>query len=71
MNSNSCPFCASQNHCAVDSKGCWCQSKRIPRALISLLPAHAKNRECICSACIERYQHDASAFKEGVNGKAQ
>ena len=71
MNSTVCPFCQRDNCCTANSNACWCKIINVPSALIELLPTNAINKQCICQTCIESYQKDAIAFKEGLNGKTQ
>ncbi len=59
-----CPFCHRSNNCMVQSpSACWCMQVDIPNALIELLPEAAKEKSCICSACIELFNQDAKQFK--------
>jgi hypothetical protein len=75
MSSNTCPFCQQNNQCAVNEiteiNPCWCQIKHVPQALISLLPAETKNKQCICLSCIESYQKNPFSFKETYFGKTK
>ena len=64
-----CPLCGRPNGCRLAAAGftaaaparadelpqepCWCFSMRFPAALLARVPEHARNRACICRACLE------------------
>lgn len=52
-----CPLCEQENKCAVSAEaGCWCMVSGIPKALIAQVPEAAKNKSCICFACVEKFK---------------
>jgi hypothetical protein len=58
-----CALCGRENGCAMaadptSSTPCWCTPLAIPRSLLALVPEEARNRACICRACIERHRED-------------
>ncbi|MGI3131033.1 cysteine-rich CWC family protein [Halopseudomonas pachastrellae] len=54
--SQTCPFCQQENSCAASSGDCWCFRLSVPPAMLALLPAELRDRDCICQACISAYQ---------------
>lgn len=63
INTKQCPFCKTNNHCAVESgQNCWCYETGVPRELSELLPASLKNKSCICSACIRLFNQNPIQF---------
>ncbi len=52
-----CPLCGGANACGVEStRPCWCAGECFPAGLLARVPAQARNRACICKACVEAYQ---------------
>ena len=52
-----CPLCGGPNGCAPAACGsfdvaCWCTQVRFPEALLARVPAEAKDRACLCAACV-------------------
>ncbi|WP_415227856.1 cysteine-rich CWC family protein [Psychromonas sp.] len=59
-----CPFCNGLSQCkAYSEKPCWCNNVEIPSSLIELLPAHEKDKSCICLSCINAYKNNREQFK--------
>jgi len=57
-----CPICGRPNGCRraarpdmAESEPCWCWDYRIPETLLARVPERARNKACICRACIERH----------------
>lgn len=51
-----CPLCQANNKCGVnDKEPCWCMKEKIPTELIEKVPSLARNKACICQACVEKY----------------
>ncbi|MGE0874985.1 MAG: cysteine-rich CWC family protein [Burkholderiales bacterium] len=52
-----CPLCGEQNACemaAGSGKPCWCATLDFPAALLARVPAEARDKACICRACVEK-----------------
>jgi hypothetical protein len=51
-----CPLCQQNNCCDVASpQGCWCLLEKVPNALIQKVPDDKKGQNCICQACIKKF----------------
>lgn len=60
-----CPLCHKENNCASatinnnneDNQliSCWCMNTNIPQAALDLVPSEAKNKQCICLSCINKF----------------
>ena len=57
-----CPLCGASNGCAMANAGpntsqstqpCWCTQEQFSAQLLQQVPATAKNRACICQACVQ------------------
>lgn len=50
-----CPLCGADNRCAVERGGsietCWCARTPISAQILEAMPAHLRNRACICAQC--------------------
>lgn len=60
-----CPLCGGPNDCrlctAATYKGpCWCESAKVPDELLARVPAEARNRACICRACVAAFHQEQS-----------
>ncbi|WP_199227888.1 cysteine-rich CWC family protein [Haliea alexandrii] len=63
-NATRCPLCGESNACGVGStQSCWCASASIPAGLIALVPAAARQKACICQACVRLYNQNPAVFK--------
>jgi hypothetical protein len=56
-------LCGGANDCqhctAAAYKGpCWCTTARIPDELIARVPAEARNKACICRACVQQFHRE-------------
>ena len=56
---NICPLCGGDNLCGqlpsgCGSETCWCAAGDVsfPDSLLKQIPASAKNKACICKACV-------------------
>jgi len=38
---------------ATDNRDCWCFHEYFPPALLARVPPAARNRACICPACLK------------------
>ncbi len=59
-NTSICPLCGGENSCALvvsaeSSEPCWCESLKIPEAVLQQIPLEARNKSCVCRECIERH----------------
>ncbi|WP_196160358.1 cysteine-rich CWC family protein [Reinekea sp. G2M2-21] len=61
-----CPLCQQENHCTANEQ-CWCFQTDIPTELVAQVPPAAKNKACICRACVEKAQ---STFSDAAKNKA-
>lgn len=53
----SCPLCHRPNACGAGrASGCWCDAVIFPRALLAWLPPEARDRACVCRACLESFR---------------
>ena len=62
-----CPLCGLPNDCQLCSvaayKGpCWCASVKIPEELIARIPPEARNKACLCRACVMKYHREQAHF---------
>lgn len=55
-----CPLCGKPNGCAMvcepaeqDAQPCWCTREHFSAQLLQQVPAPAKDRACICRACVK------------------
>lgn len=51
-----CPICGHPNDCALaagveSNERCWCFNKVFPPELLVRIPAHARQKACICQRC--------------------
>ena len=58
-----CPLCGGANDCRLCTtasyKGpCWCEKVVFPDELLARVPAEAKNKACICRACVEAFHRE-------------
>jgi hypothetical protein len=58
-----CPLCGGPNdcqHCTTAAyKGpCWCESAKIPDELLARVPLEARNRACLCRACVAAFHRE-------------
>ncbi|MGA2247687.1 MAG: cysteine-rich CWC family protein [Verrucomicrobiota bacterium] len=54
-----CPLCGGANDCLLCSPAacqgrCWCMSEEMPAELMARVPAHLRNRACVCRSCLEK-----------------
>lgn len=61
-----CPLCDGPNDCQLCTtaayKGpCWCESVKIPDKLLVRVLPEARNRACICRACVAVFHREQSA----------
>ncbi|UJJ31195.1 cysteine-rich CWC family protein [Halopseudomonas maritima] len=61
-----CPFCQQENSCTASSGDCWCFRLSVPSSMLALLPAEARNRDCICQACVRACQAAPDDFAARV-----
>ncbi|MFC4597288.1 cysteine-rich CWC family protein [Cohnella hongkongensis] len=54
-----CPLCGRDNACGSVARGrpgtCWCSAEKFPPALLDRLPEGARNKACICQACLDAF----------------
>ncbi|MBB6674855.1 cysteine-rich CWC family protein [Cohnella nanjingensis] len=50
-----CPVCGGDNGCALLAgqpiEQCWCMRTRIPKEVLSAIPAERRGKACVCQAC--------------------
>ncbi len=68
-----CPLCGETNECQLCSPATykgpgWCLSAEMPDELLARVPAHSRNRACICRRCVESFHHERV---EGLKFKIQ
>ena len=60
-NPSLCPLCGGANGCqlcapaAGNGQPCWCLAVEMPAELLARVPVNARNRACICRACVEKF----------------
>lgn len=62
-----CPLCGGDNRCAneieratgVAQPPCWCTTASFPPDLMTRLPAEARDKACICPACVSAMTNGA------------
>ncbi len=55
-----CPLCGGPNGCAMEAQRltgqpqppCWCTRVEFSADLLARVPVHAKEKACICAACV-------------------
>jgi hypothetical protein len=52
-----CPLCGGPNECAAASSGsfatpCWCAQLTVSADVLARLPAHERDRACLCRKCL-------------------
>ncbi|RBP84216.1 hypothetical protein EBI01_05425 [Marinomonas rhizomae] len=58
-----CPFCQSDNACALGAnQSCWCFNIIVPGDMLAFIPSEQKGRVCVCQRCIEFYRTDKLGF---------
>ena len=54
-----CPLCGQPNRCVMaagqDKEPCWCSEAEFPQALLDQVPAEAREKACICKACVDAF----------------
>jgi hypothetical protein len=63
LDASRCPLCGLPNDCQLCTlaayKGpCWCASVKIPEELIEQVPSEARNKACICRACVMKFHRE-------------
>lgn len=48
-----CPLCGKDNNCQHGQGTCWCDTFKIPKHVMDLIPEDKKGKACICKSCIE------------------
>ncbi|HEY5576040.1 MAG TPA: cysteine-rich CWC family protein [Clostridiaceae bacterium] len=51
-----CPICGQDNNCQHGQGGCWCDTVKIPKHVLDLVPDDKKGKTCICRSCLEKYK---------------
>lgn len=51
-----CPICGQDNNCQHGQGSCWCDTVKIPKYVLDLVPEDKRGKACICKSCIEKYQ---------------
>ncbi|KOA19215.1 hypothetical protein CLHOM_23210 [Clostridium homopropionicum DSM 5847] len=51
-----CPICGQDNNCKHGQGGCWCDTVKIQKYVLDLVPEDKRGKACICKSCIEKYQ---------------
>lgn len=50
-----CPLCGQNNNCQHGQGWCWCDSVKIPKYILDMIPDDKKGKACICKSCLEKY----------------
>ncbi len=50
-----CPLCGESNNCQHGKCGCWCETVKVPKRVLDLVPEDKKEKACICKSCLEKY----------------
>lgn len=65
---SACPICKKENSCENKTGkdfDCWCIEKKVPKALLESLAEFLTepdiDKNCICQACIEKFNRTASS----------
>lgn len=53
-----CPACGAANNCSLAdprraTQPCWCYDVSIDPAVLRALPAHLRDRSCLCPRCAQ------------------
>lgn len=51
-----CPLCGQDNNCQHGKEDCWCNTVKVPKHVLDLVPEDKKGKACICKSCLEKYQ---------------
>jgi hypothetical protein len=59
-----CPLCGRPNQrplrtAPAHEDPCWCMNTVIPGGLLARVPAHLRNKACICQSCVIEFQREA------------
>ncbi|MBP0725368.1 cysteine-rich CWC family protein [Bacillus sp. RG28] len=52
-----CPNCGQDNNCQHGQGGCWCETVKVSRHLLELVPEDKMGKVCICKSCIEKFMN--------------
>lgn len=63
-----CPLCGQPNDCRlcadpVQPGACWCVRETIPNVLRARVPPEARQKACICHACVASFHREAPEAK--------
>ena len=50
-----CPICGKDNNCQHGKADCWCNTVKIPKSILEMIPNDKKDKACICKSCIDKY----------------
>ncbi|MEN9353353.1 MAG: hypothetical protein RL318_678 [Fibrobacterota bacterium] len=64
-----CPLCETPNGCQAGDPACWCNTIRIPKGLLELVPVHLAMKSCICKACVVAWTDDPEGFSAVVRSR--
>jgi len=54
-NERICPLCGKDNNCQHGQGGCWCDTVKVSKKVMDLVPEDKRGKACICRDCIEKY----------------
>jgi len=59
-----CPLCGQANECQLCSEEpfsgpCWCANAPISGELLARVPAHLRDRACVCQKCVEAFWRES------------
>jgi hypothetical protein len=52
-----CPICGQDNNCQHGQGRCWCETVKVSRQLLELVPEDKMGKVCICKSCIEKFNN--------------
>ncbi|PIT83173.1 cysteine-rich CWC family protein [Limnohabitans sp. 15K] len=70
-----CPLCGQPNACAMampqagaEAPGpCWCTRVQFSADLLKQVPEAARNKACICAACVAASEQSSQGTSQGEN----
>ncbi len=68
-----CPLCGQPNACAMATQGqaaagpCWCTLVQFSADLLKQVPEVARNKACICAACVAASEQSSHGTSQGQN----
>lgn len=61
-----CPICGEDSRCGMEAGKpvgeCWCNARRFPPEIITLVPEALRERACICEACLAGFEERGDAI---------